>query len=420
MMDMKTHKKLLLRPVALLTTGLILLLSACLKKSDDILVPDPAMPFKGQDLIKTLNSQPSLHLFNLAVKRAALTESVGANSGYTIFALTDSAMKARGLDSAGISKLNIDSLQHLISYQIGIGIFDDKQLTDNPATLQVLTLKQQVKKLPTGAVLVSQAPLFLKESGKLYFNGVPVNKSGPVIAAYNGYIYPVSDFMSRIPTLTIGDVLNTDQELSMFNQALIIADSVFVANTGFNAGVSLPAFFSAPPSAQQPAMLPTLLAPTNKAFNDAGFHTADDLREFATRYLPSVDFNDFATIHYSSLDSLLGRHILLNTLIPPYSIRVMYYDLLNPMINNGIYNTFVGGWTSTFSGVPGDVSALKYKVPLNFSNKNGVAYVKWSSDPAVQPERIPLDASPLHPVYNYVTSNGALYKIDKLFFPIQK
>lgn len=419
MMDMKNHKKKL-SPAVLLATAMALLLSACLKKSDDVLVPDPAMQFKGQDLVKTLNSQPSLHLFNLAVKRTALTASIGSNSGYTIFALTDSAMKANGLDSAGIYKLDMDSLRRLISYQVGIGVFTDKQLTENAATLQIQTLKQQVKILPTGAVSISQAPLFLKESGKFYFNGIGVNKSSAVIAADNGYIYPVSGFIGKIPSLTIGDVLNTDPELSMFNQALIIADSVFLANTGLNAGVSLPAFFSSPPSAIPPTMLPTVLAPTNKAFHAAGFQTADDLRDFATRYLPTFSYDDFATVHYSSLDSLLGRHILLTSLGPAYQIRVLYYDLLNPMVNNGLYNTFVGGWTSAFTGVPGDLSALKYKEPLIFSDKNGIAYAKWSSDPKVQPAMIPLDASPQHPVNNYVTSNGAVYKIDQLFFPIQK
>jgi len=406
------------KPIALMAAGLIILLSACLKKSDEIAVPGAPIPFKGQDLVKTLSSEPALHLFNLAVNRLSLSSSISANSSYTIFALTDSAMKANGLDSAGINKLNIDSLRSLISYQIGVGTFDDKLLTNNITTLQILTLRQQSTTLPSGAISTASAPLYLKETGKIYFNGVPVNKTAPAIAAYNGYIYPVSDFMAKLPERTISDIISTDPELSMFNQAVAIADSVFLANTGYILG-DLTTLFATPPTAGHPQMLPTVFAPTNKAFNDAGFHTADDLRNFATRYLPTLDYNDFASITYSSLDSLLGRHILFNDINnPPYNIRLLYNDLLGPLINNGIYNTYVGGFTSFYLGIPGDPSALKFKSPLIFSGKNGVAYVKWTNDPKLPLVMIPLDANPLHPVYNYVASNGAVYKIDKLFYPV--
>lgn len=403
--------------MAFMAAGLIILLSACLKKSDEIAVPGSAIPFKGQDLVKTLGSQPSLHLFNLAVNRLSLTASINANTGYTIFAPTDSAMKANGLDSAGIIKLNIDTLRGLISYQVGIGVFDDKQLTNNITTLQILTLKQQTTKSSSGAVTSVQAPLFLKETGALYFNGVPVNKTAPAIQAYNGYIYPVSGFMGKLPTRTINDIISTDPDLSMFNQAVAIADSLWYANIGFNYG-DLPTLFTSAPIPGFPQMMPTVFAPTNKAFNDAGFHTADDLRNFAERHLPTVDFNDFATITYSSLDSLLGHHILFNNINPPYNVRVLYNDLLGPLINDGIYNIYVGGFTTYYLGIPGNLSALKFKTPLVFSGKNGIAYVKWNNDPQSQPVMIPLDANPLHPVNNYVASNGAVYKIDKLFYPI--
>ncbi|SDD77926.1 Fasciclin domain-containing protein [Mucilaginibacter pineti] len=405
------------QPIAFLAAGLIIMLSACLKKSDEIPVSGPAIPFQGQDLVKTLSSQASLHLFNLAVNRLSLAASINANSSYTIFAPTDSAMKANGLDSAGIVKLNIDSLRQLISYQIGLGTFDDNLLSNNITTLQILTLRRQSTMLPSGAISTVSAPLYVKETGKLYFNGVPVNKTAPAIPAYNGYIYPVSGFMARLSARTITDIISTDPDLSMFNQAVAIADSVFIANAGLNIG-DLPTLFTTLPTAGRPQLLPTVFAPTNKAFNDAGFHTADDLRNFASRYPPTLDFNDFATITYSSLDSLLGRHILFNDINPPYNVRVLYNDLLGPLMNNGVYNTYVGGFTSSQLGIPGEPSALKFKTPLIFSAKNGIAYVKWTNDPKLPQVAIPLDANPLHPVNNYVASNGAVYKIDKLFYPI--
>jgi hypothetical protein len=83
-------------------------------------------------------------------------------------------------------------------------------------------------------------------------------------------------------------------------------------------------------------------------------------------------------------------------------------------VNNGALNTYIGP-------AGGDVDAsyfiLRYPSTLQFSLKAGVAYVQWNDDPnAAVP--IPRDADQAKPVRNFTATNGSLFKIDKLFYPL--
>ncbi|GAA4312367.1 hypothetical protein GCM10023149_07700 [Mucilaginibacter gynuensis] len=417
-------KKLLYINFALAVLGisLTLTLSGCLKASDAQLNPEPALPFKGDNLVKTLAGQSSLHLFYQAFNRLKLAASIDSSKAYTIFAPTDSAMMAAGLDEAGINQLDIDSLRKLITYQIGIGALDERALSNSVVTPQIITLKKDPVKDPSTGTIYQRSPiLFVKQTGAIYFNGVPLNKSAPVIPATNGYLYPVSGFIAQIPAPTLYDIIKTDPELSMYYKALMIEDSVLVANSG---GGDI-AFFSAPGSIYRTnGMYPTILAPTNKAFNDAGFYTAEDIVKYADSgpYI-GPDFNDFITFHYSPLDTVLRHHVLYSPLgasdgsngLSIYAVRVFYNDMLNTAINNGVYNT----WGKALPGFPTYYS-MNFPVPLTFSSVGQTAYVKWSNNAAAPAVEIPRDASAQHPVNNYVASNGALYKIDKLFYPAVK
>lgn len=407
--------------------SLAALFSGCLKKSDADIKPGASIPFKGLDVVKTLAGQSSLHLFYQAFNRLELATSVNGDKGYTIFAPTDSAMKAAGLDEAGINKLDIDSLRKLISYHIAIGALDDKALTNSVITTQITTLKQDPVKDPATGTIYFQAPvLFVKESGALYFNGRPLTKSLATIQASNGYVYPISGLISSdLSGPTLYDIIQADPDLSLYNQALTIQDSILAANYYFLAGpVQL---FSTPGSAYiKKGMYPTVLAPTNKAFNDAGFHNAEDIRKYAnnTPYI-GFDPNTGVTFYFSPIDSVLNHHILYSPLgdnsngnsngLGSYASRIYYYDLLNASINNDVYNT----WGKTLQGFSTYFS-LNFKTPLILSATGQTAYVKWNSDPNAQPVIIPRDASLQHPVNNYVASNGALFKIDKLFYPAVK
>jgi len=407
----------------LLFTGLF---SSCLKSSDSPIQPSKSIPFTGISIVPSLAAQPSLKLFNKAFNRLGLPAIMDSVKGYTIFALTDSAMTAQGLTETIIGSLPVDSLRKLITYQIVEGLLDEPSLMKSVGTLSLTTLKQDTVQNPTGSFGLNKAILFVKETEDFHFNGLPVAKGGAPVQCSNGYIYPVTQLAANLPTLTTYDVISSDPDLSMFNRALIIGDSLrnidILSVFGLEDTLAMDVgILSRPANGPYTQGCPwTVLAPTNKAFNDAGFYTDDDIVQYALSTYTGVDLDTYFSWHYSRLDSVLKHHILFNyntaAASPLLNItRIFYYDMLDPSINNGILNNFdgygVGSDLNTYYG-------LKLQIPLTFSAMNGDVYVQWSPDPSVPKALLPRDVSPLHPQNNFITSNGALYKIDKLFYPV--
>lgn len=380
-------------------------LNACLKASDAPVTPAVSIPFKGTDLAGTLAQENSLQLFNRAFKRLSLEQEINNGSGYTIFAPTDAAMKTAGLDETAIDKMNIDSLRKLVSYQVVFGSLDDQSLSQPVTATYLLTLKKTLITKPGGAAAYQHAPLYVKEDDQLYFNGLPVKKEGTAIPATNGYIYPVNALATEITgSRTLLDIIKNDPDLSMYYQALLLEDSILSAN--YLSGDI--AFLG---DKTQTGMYPTILAPTNKAFEDAGFHNMDEIRTYATSTFVGLDPNDFITFYFSPLDTVLKRHIIFNGPLASSfyytqsTVRVFYSDLLNPVFNNGKLNTYTGGTGEVLDAV------VRYRLPLTFSDVNGEAHVKYNTDPAAPSWPLPRNGV-------YTVANGSLCKINKLFYPI--
>ncbi|WP_316843900.1 fasciclin domain-containing protein [Pedobacter psychrodurus] len=390
------------------------LLSSCLKKTDLDIKPSTSMSFDGKDLVKVMQGESSVQLFYQAFNRLGLAASVTNDKGFTIFAPTDSAMKAAGLDAAAINSFPLDSLRKLITGQISPGAYDDLALSNSVTATQVPTLQSTIVTTPTGGQSVAYIPVFVKEQGGLYFNGVKANKNGEVIKASNGYLYKVSGLINTLPSKMLYDFIAADPELSLYKEAIRIADSVrFEGEFGFDDGTGMVTMLSTMPVSYRKGVLPTVLVPTNKAFRNAGFNTVDDLRQLATKYYVGYDLNTFTSFYYSSLDSVLQHHVIYNAKLGGAGspVLVLYNDMLTQAVNNNAYNIFYGFIEGLY---------LKINTPLVFSAAGNNVNVKWSNDPAIPSISVPRDASPGHPVNNFVGANGALYKIDKLFYPAVK
>jgi uncharacterized surface protein with fasciclin (FAS1) repeats len=377
-------------------------LSACLKETDAPATPAISIPFEGTDLAGTLAKESSLQLFNRAFKRLSLESQVTNNTGYTIFAPTDSAMKAAGLDEAGIDQMNIDQLRNRITYQIAIGALDDRALSLPVTATYLNTLRTALKVSPDGSALIETAPLYVKEDDHFYFNGTAVTKRASVIKATNGYIYPVTAFAAEIPAATMLDAIQNDPDCSLYYQSMQLIDSINNSNY-FSTELALLG------RTTKAGMYPAVLVPTNKAFEEAGFHNIDELRDFALSAYIGFDEIDFFSIHYSPLDSMLRRHIIYNDRLSvsyyytKASVRIFYNDLLNPDLNNDKLNTYIYGTGTVIDGT------INYGVPLIFSAVNGVAQVKQ----ATTTQSYPVSHDP-----SYVTSNGTIYKMDHLLYPL--
>jgi uncharacterized surface protein with fasciclin (FAS1) repeats len=398
----------------LLVLTLLCILSACLKPSDSDMAVSHSLPFENGDLNNALSKEASLKLFYQAYVRLQISTRLDTTKGYTIFAPVDAAMIAAGLNESTIGSLPIDSLSKLITPHFANSAVDEVSFTSSQLSLQLMTFRQDTSFSQATGHTVYTAPLYVEEvADQINFNGFPVTKAGPVIPASNGYIYPITHILPGIPNQTLTDVINSQPDLSLFKAALEISDSIrwdnlmnlygaFDINTkdlGWLSHTRVNPVYT--------GFTPTILAPTNAAFNKAGFHTVEDIREYALR-------SPAGSGYYTPMDSITKRHFIYNVTVANKnnitSFVILYSDFIRPQIvNNDMYNVYLGRTTNDmFEG-------LNIATALQFSVQQGVAYVKWNDQSA--PVLIQQDEDPIHPVRNFITTYGALYKVDQLFYP---
>ena len=396
-------KRKYLLPLLLLMCGW----TACLRPSDSALPVSASKPFVNGDLKKALAGQASLKLFNQAFLRLGLDVTVDSGKGYTIFAPTDSAMTAAGLDAATINSLPLDSLRKLITYHIVSAAMDELALQNALTSIKTATLRSDTVFDKSTGYVVSPFTLYVQETGTYFFNGVPVGKGGAMIPASNGNIFPVNAFLH--PYLThnsMYDIISADPDLTMYNAALKLADSVRRDYFDQQYGSSFEdpllmdtIWLAGPTQIVNLGFLPTVFAPTNKAFEAAGFHTVDDLRKYTLNYERYGFTDDYSGFFFTPMDTLLHLHMIFNQPLAnlyyqSIPIEVLYGDLLHPGINNGVLNIYDGRNTpALFSGLD-----LKLHMQVTFSGEQGRVLMSFNGKTIP----VPLDGDGGATHYNFV------------------
>ena len=386
------------------------MLSSCIKSTEAFIPTSVSIRYEEKGLADVLAGEKNLTLFNQAFTRISLAGQLSENTGYTIFAPTDSAFNASGVTAQLISSMPLNDLRKLITLHLAIGAVDKPALENTVTGVGLNTLNQDTVPTTNNGTTIRVTQIYARMAGSVYLNGDAKGVIKTIIKASNGYIYPISGIIKQFESTNLLDAIKSDPDLSLYYEAVIIGDSVRQAGLGFEdksiTDVNI--------LGNAASFMPTILAPTNKAFHDAGFNTVDDIRQFATGGYVGYDLETFTYFIYSKLDSVLERHVLYRSGNLSASVRIFYSDLLNPAINNGVYNTYFGPGGS-LEGLE-----LKYGKPLMFSASGNTAYVKWTEDSTQPAMRIPGDAPGSPPVFNRNLSNGTLIKIDKLFYPAVK
>ncbi|MCC8409463.1 fasciclin domain-containing protein [Mucilaginibacter sp. UR6-1] len=390
--------------------GCLAILPGCTKSIEAIIPTSVSIRYEEKELADVLAGEKNLLLFNQAFNRLALAGQLSANTGYTIFAPTDSAFNAAGITTQSISSMPVKDLQKLITQYIVVAAVDRAALENTITSVGLNTLRQDTIPTANGGTTIRITQLYARMSGSVYLNGDNKGTPKTIIKASNGYIYPVSGLIRPFDNRTLLDAIKSDPDLSLYYEAILIGDSVRQAGLGYDDN----SITDINMLKNTGSFMPTILAPTNKAFRDAGFNTVDDIRQFATSGYVGYDLDTFTFFIYSKLDSVLKRHTLYRSGNLSATVRIFYSDLLNPAINNGFYNTYFGPGGSLES------VELKYSTPLAFSASGNDAYVKWTDDSSQPILRIPHDAAGSTPAINRNLSNGTLIKIDQLFYPAVK
>lgn len=179
----------------------------------------------------------------MALTRAGLTDKLKTGS-LTLFAPNDAAFRAAGYSSkASLDSLATADLQRLLQYHVL-----DSRLSASALPVNVPTSVQT-------ALVTATVSLFKAADGKLYANAGRVVQ--PDIGADKSVMY-VIDRLLTVPTQTTVEVIRTTTNLSMFRLAVerVGAGITNTLLSPTDRGI-------------------TVFAPSNKAFQEAGFANED-------------------------------------------------------------------------------------------------------------------------------------------------
>lgn len=380
------------------------------------------------DIRVVLKSSP-VSLFLQAAQKIGLDSLLRPDQYFTVFAPVDNAMIAAGLDKGHIESLPADSLKKIVLFHIAQGAYSQAALTTALYSVEMKSLRKDLSiDRSSASSILYQQNLYGKISDVLYLNGEPVGKAGDTAwTASNGYIWPIQTVL-QAPMQSIWQIAQSRPELSMYLAAMRINDSIYKSigwlfrpgwgNSKTVAGDSVSygwvVYDNLTNTQYYGLARATVFAPTNAAFEAAGFHTYKDLVNYDTTmkpgyagYQPGVGW----LYNYLPLDSILKTHVIINagnyTAVKiPYHLS-LYNDLMyNPDINNGGFNTV--DFMNIYNG---HAAPMPHQL-LQFSGSNGAVKINWS--PNAAPVGLPSDKS-----RHIMALNGAVYEIDQLFTPYQ-
>ncbi|WP_437918023.1 hypothetical protein [Sphingobacterium sp. LRF_L2] len=410
-------------------------------------------------------------LFYEAWKRSGMNDFMiykgYPENGFTVLVPTDEAMLAKGWNSQVIAAATSGTLDTLILRHTFIGAISEVDLSLRPDSYVAINILESRDYyyfegkpntisgiyLTTGReVWPYRHRLYLHRTGnELYANGNKVGNQSPFFAR-NGSFWPV-DTVLEYPTKTAIEVLREDPQFSIYVDLMdrmeqgklnlintvvtpIISPSLtfdsplftnYVQRLGLGIWPAHPytnALFT-----QGKPVISTLASwfiPTNKAFQDAGFQTADEVwalndRNAAptiTRVSGSI-VNVQYTFYYKKLyatDTLLNYHHDWGRLYAPKNtttyrtgisnITAFYsQDLDNAILGdymlNGLYNERTNSNTN-------EDKRLFYYMPFEFRRDGDQVSLRIKNSGAAY---VPITGKDI------ATLNGPIHAVDKLIIP---
>lgn len=400
--------------------------SACRKEE---FMPEPQgekVPYTGADsTLQQMLAGPGYGLFAKAWQKSnmnAVLASWGSNTMYTLLVPGDDAMRAAGLDDAGIGSASKETLDSMLMFHTVIGAIDNRSFTSLPASVGVRTMLvnpvfSEPLNPPGSAVKYDSVYRYHQylavKDQQLLVSGRVAGNAAPVYAK-NGTIWKISRVL-KPARKNMRQLLEGDPRFTLYVAALQLAEKTYETIDGLDALSQPPfMFYNTTLNTSKAEIdwdcycnaLPfglternSIFAPTNEAFEKVGLRTVDDIRALNDRYKPVFDFDISILKGRSPLDSLLymntwGRQRSFYVLhIPP----VFYNNDLIPEIMNG------------FGLKPLDYYAPPVPSPLEFSkDANGRIQVQWKGSGAEKATIIEADIE---------TIQGPVHVIDRLIVP---
>lgn len=311
------------------------IITGCRKKEFVHLPEGQKVPYEEVKItLKEVLQRPEYQLFNKAWLKSNLPGILVAagNTPVTLLVPDNAAMKAAGLDEAGIDKSTQTALDSLLMYhtitarvelqglQTQISNIPWRTLLLNPVFTEGLNGVGSA--VPRDSVYRYRQYLGINQKGELLVEGKQVGTGAPVITR-DGNIWPINKVL-RPATKTMLKALEDDGRFTLYLEALKMTDDLYSTmpeldeyslgpylffNTTLNAAISdidweecfCPIFIYG--KVQRFSMF----APTDDAFRQVGLRTKEDLLALNSRTPPR--FRGFTLVDFAVLDSLLNINV---------------------------------------------------------------------------------------------------------------
>lgn len=313
---------------------LVLFVAACRQPDAQVTPIGKSITYAGPSkTIRQLLDSTGLTIYK-AIWNKTNMDSVMANKSvqaYTLLAPSDAAFTAAGITIDKVNAMPVAALDTILFYNTLSNWISSDRIKSLMGNMAIRTFLTQAD----FADFTSWSPYTYYQylglhNGKLMVNGKP-HPFQPLDAT-NGTIYVLDQLLSK-PDQDMMDYLGNNPDFTFFIEACRLSDSIYQSMWGQQG-------FTKMLTTNQGAGLFTLFAPTNHAFQVAGFKTFDDLAARALLYpvdYPHYDANNYYVTPLTSLDSvLLVNHLDYNgNTRPEYPMVLFSNDWSdNPSLSN--------------------------------------------------------------------------------------
>jgi len=431
---------------SLLAMMLILfLMQGCLKKEYMPPQVGAQIPYAETVTVRFRDalSESAHTVFYQAWQRSHIDEILGtigdSKTKYTILVPDNAALQAAGWTMSSVNAASIEALDTLMMKHVFRNRITPEELHDKAGNYQAVSMLD----LPTLRYTADNKTYYFRvglsyDGDALWVNGKPSGNTTP-IPAVDGYIWPIKHVL-EVPVKTAWEVIRSDNRFSLYVSLLHYTDSAYkalfeaanghppaaghIAEQAYDRNSPLyygmdyhPPVTGNIPYVENPN---TWFIPTNEAFQQAGFHTLEDLVAWnESRNPPWAEWvsnpgtgltpyyrlvGDFAT------DTLLDYHHNWGMRIASYEFtreRNATLFFSNDLQQELLANYPVTAYTEITYGYyyPQRGTTNFYFMPFVFPGNNQIR-VKGASGPAAT--LIDKDIN---------TLNGVIHAVDRLLLP---
>lgn len=374
-----------------------LFLSACRLKDAQVTPVGKPIEYSGPSLlIRKLLDSTNLTIYKAIWKKVNMDSVIdaGGYQAYTLLAPSDDAFTKAGITADKVNSIPVEQLDTLLLYHVldtWLSSIQLKQLNGSN------NMKSLLRRIDYPGYYSNNPFIYYQylglHGGKLMVNGKPHPLNA--LEATNGTIYILDEVLKK-PEQDMYEYLGSNPDFFYFMESVRINDSIYKTSW---ANPQLTRLLQTTSDHRSF----TLFAPTNRAFQQSGFKTVDDIRQRALLYpvdWAHYDNNNYYVYPTTSMDTVLSaNHLDYNG-----GMRVNYPLVLfsNDLTDNPSLSGFQISPGSQYHEGP-------QFIRLNFTSSNGAIMVKQTGSALPARKLVTTDL---------LLRNGVIHVIDDgLFMP---